>query len=88
MRYLVIETYLHGAAPVYERAAARGRLLPPGLLYIESWIDALNLSRCFQLMETDDQSLFQPWTAQWQDLVSFEVVPVINSIEAASRAQS
>jgi hypothetical protein len=87
VRYMVIETYVHGAGPVYERAAARGRMLPPGLTYIESWIDARGLDRCFQLMETDNPSDFDLWIAQWRDLVSFEIVPVIDSAEAASRAQ-
>jgi hypothetical protein len=83
---MVIETYLHGAEPVYERAAARGRMLPPGLTYIESWIDAHGLDRCFQLMETENPSNFDLWMAQWRDLVSFEIVPVISSAEAASRS--
>jgi hypothetical protein len=36
-----------------------------------------DLSRCFQLMETDDVTLFQRWIADWQDVVEFEVVPVV-----------
>jgi hypothetical protein len=55
---MVIETFLRGPGPVYARAAARGRMLPPGLSYVESWIDGRGLDRCFQLMETDDPSLF------------------------------
>jgi hypothetical protein len=83
---MVIEIYLRGAAPVYERAAAHGRMLPPGLVYHDSWIDARQLDRCFQLMETDDASLFEAWTARWDDLVQFEIVPVIGSAEAAARS--
>ncbi len=74
-----------GAQPVYERAAARGRLLPAGLEYVDSWVD-VRLERCFQLMETDDPALFDEWTAAWSDLARFEVVPVINSAEAAAQA--
>jgi hypothetical protein len=85
MRYMVIETYRHGPAPVYARAAERGRMLPPGLTYLDSWIDERRLDRCFQLMETDDPSLFDEWIARWRDLVEFEVVPVISSAEAAAR---
>jgi hypothetical protein len=33
---MVIETYTQGPAPVYERAAARGRMLPDGLRYLDS----------------------------------------------------
>jgi Protein of unknown function (DUF3303) len=86
MRYMVIERYRSGAGPVYERAAARGRMLPDGLTYVTSWVAAGELDRCFQLMETGDPALFDAWTRQWDDLVSFEVVPVITSAEAAARA--
>jgi hypothetical protein len=85
MRFMVIETFKHGPGPVYARAAERGRMLPPGLVYIESWVDERRLDRCFQLMETEDPSLFDAWIASWCDLVDFEVVPVIGSAEAAAR---
>ena len=47
MLYMVIENYRQGALPVYARAAERGRLLPPGLHYRDSWVDARSLDRCF-----------------------------------------
>ena len=35
-------------------------MLPDGLRYLDSWIDATPpIDRCFQLMETDDPSLFE-----------------------------
>ncbi len=86
MRFMVIETFKNGPEPVYARAAERGRMLPPGLSYVESWVDSRRLDRCFQLMEIDDPSLFETWIAAWSDLVDFEVVPVISSAEAAARA--
>jgi Protein of unknown function (DUF3303) len=83
---MVIETYRHGPEPVYRRAAERGRMLPPGLTYVDSWVvDDAALDRCFQLMETDDPALFDEWIAAWSDLVEFEVVPVIGSAAAAAR---
>lgn len=82
---MVIEHFVHGARPVYERAAAKGRMLPPGLLYLDSWIDE-RLHRCFQLMETDDPSLLDRWMAEWSDLVRFEVIRLVGSTEAAARA--
>src|SRR5919108_4909801 len=88
LRYMVIETYIDGPGPVYARAAERGRLLPPGLAYLESWIDERGLDRCFQLMETEDPTLFDQWIADWSDLVEFEIVPVISSAEAAARTAS
>jgi hypothetical protein len=82
---MVIETFVRGARPVYERAAENGRMLPPGLRYVDSWVGE-RLDRCFQLMETEDPSLLDRWMTRWSDLVSFEVVPLIGSAEAARRA--
>jgi hypothetical protein len=84
--YMVIETYTRGAAPVYQRAAERGRMLPKGLEYVDSWVEEPGLDRCFQLMETEDPSLFDEWIANWSDIADFEVVPVIGSAAAAARA--
>jgi hypothetical protein len=83
---MVIETYRAGHGPVYARAAAQGRMLPPGLTFIESWVDADRLDRCFQLMETEDRATFEPWIAAWADLVEFEIVPVVDSAVAAARS--
>ena len=63
-------------------------MLPPGLRFIDSWVDAGRLDRCFQLMETDDVGTFDPWIAAWADLVAFEIVPVVDSAEAAARSGS
>jgi hypothetical protein len=83
---MVIERYTSGPHPVYERAAARGRMLPDGLHYVDSWIvDDVSLDRCFQLMETDDPSLFDQWLDNWRDIGQFEIYPVIDSAEAARR---
>jgi hypothetical protein len=84
---MVVERFTQGARPVYERAAERGRMLPDGLRYLDSWVDE-RLERCFQLMETDDPALFDEWTARWRDLGEFEIVPVVSSAEAAERALS
>ena len=83
MLFMIIERFRSGdATPVYRRAAERGRMLPDGLRYVDSWV-AADLERCFQLMECDDPRLFEQWIARWQDLVEFEVVPVVSSQEAA-----
>ena len=60
-------------------------MLPPGLTYVDSWVDAQNLERCFQLMETDDATRFEAWITEWSDLAEFGIIPVIGSIEAAGR---
>ncbi len=86
MRYMVVERYVKGPGPVYEHAARHGRMLPEGLHYIDSWVVADDaLDRCFQLMETDDPSLFDVWVSRWEGLGEIEVYPVIDSAEAARR---
>lgn len=73
-QYMVIETFLPGCKDkVYERFHQKGRMLPPGLEYVNSWLEK-DGHRCFQLMETDDRSLFQSWMEHWKDLVAIEVV--------------
>ena len=82
MLFMVIERFKNrDAVAVYRRFRERGRMMPEGLKYIESWTEAY-FERCFQLMECDDPHLFQQWTVQWQDLVEFEVVAVLSSKEA------
>lgn len=85
MRYMVVEHFTKGARVIYERAREHGRMLPEGLVYIDSWIDANTLDRCFQLMETDDPALFDEWFSHWSDLGEIEVVPVIGSAEAMAQ---
>ncbi len=83
---MVIERYTHGPEPIYRRAAEKGRMLPDGLQYVDSWIvDDGALDRCFQLMETDDPTLFTEWLENWRDLADFEVLPVIRSSDAAQQ---
>jgi hypothetical protein len=83
MLFMVIERFKNrDAVAVYRRFRERGRMMPEGLKYIESWTEA-NFERCFQLMECDDpERLFEQWTARWQDLIEFEIVPVLPSKEA------
>jgi hypothetical protein len=83
MLYMVIERFKPNAAPeIYRRARIRGRQLPPGLEYVDSWVDS-SFVQCFQLMRTDDVSLFASWAKAWEDLVEFEIIPVRTSAEAS-----
>ena len=73
-RYMVIEHFLPDAKDrVYKRFREKGRMLPEGLIYIDSWLEK-DGDRCFQLMETNDKSTFDEWMDCWKDLVSFEIV--------------
>ena len=83
MLFMVIETFRdQNAKAIYRRFREKGRMMPDGLKFVESFV-AADLSRCFQLMETDDVSLFQRWVAAWSDLAAFEIVPVVAGKEAA-----
>jgi len=74
---MVIERFKDSKA-VYRRMREKGRMMPEGLKYAASWVEA-NCHRCFQLMECDDASLLQRWVLEWQDLIDFEIVPVVES---------
>ncbi|MEY2526112.1 MAG: hypothetical protein QOE73_883 [Verrucomicrobiota bacterium] len=81
MLYMVYERFAEGGAPeIYRRLKERGRMMPEGLEYVSSWID-VDLTKCYQLMQTDDASLFPLWTDNWKDLMEFEIVPVRTSAE-------
>ena len=83
--YMVVERFKNkDAAPVYRRFRESGRMMPEGLAYVSSWIDD-NFERCYQVMETDDRALLDEWMAHWNDLMEFEVYPVITSKEAVER---
>jgi hypothetical protein len=83
--YMIIETF-RGAqpAPIYERVQQRGRLAPPGLQYVASWV-TLDGAVCYQVMECEDRTVLDQWMAAWDDLVEFSVTPVMTSAEAAAK---
>ena len=79
MLFMIIERFKdRDPAPIYARLAERGRVMPEGLRYVDSWTEA-NFERCFQVLECDDVALIQEWILQWRDLVEFDVVPVTPS---------
>jgi hypothetical protein len=81
MLYMVIEQF-KDAPEIYRRFRQKGRMMPHGLNYISSWIDT-EFQVCYQLMETEDVTLFDRWTENWDDLMEFKVVPVRTSAETA-----
>jgi hypothetical protein len=83
--FMIVEHYRDGdPLPVYRRFRDQGRLAPDGLTYVASWIDE-SMATCWQVMEAADRSLVDAWIARWDDLVDFEVIPVITSPDAAAR---
>jgi hypothetical protein len=88
MLFMIIEHFRHpDARPVYTRFRTRGRIAPDGLQYVSSWVTS-DLTRCYQVMECEDRALLDQWIAAWEDIVDFEVHPVITSAEAAARVPS
>jgi hypothetical protein len=81
MLFMVVERFKNrDALAIYRRFNEQGRMMPEGIKYVGSWIEA-NFDRCFQLMECEDPRLFQQWAIHWQDLMEFEIVPVVPSKE-------
>ena len=71
---------------VGERFKRSGRMMPEGVAYHASWVDPPN-GRCFQVMEAPDPELLKLWVSRWDDLVDFEIVPVVSSSEFWSMHQ-
>jgi hypothetical protein len=82
MLYMIVESFRGGdAVPVYRRFRDKRRMAPDGLRYVSSWVTA-DFRRCFQVMECDDERLLERWTSNWDDLIDFEIVPVMTSTAA------
>jgi hypothetical protein len=88
MLLMVIERFKDGnAKPIGERFRRVGRMLPEGVIYLASWVDPAG-ARCFQLMDAPDAESLAAWTKRWDDLVEFQIVPVLTSADFWSRIQS
>jgi hypothetical protein len=86
MLFMVVEGFKDGdATPVYERFREKGRQLPEGVRYVNSWV-AADLTMCFQVMEAPDRATLDEWIERWNDLVDFEVVEVVTSAQAVELA--
>jgi Protein of unknown function (DUF3303) len=81
MLFMVIERFKNGdARAIGERFKSKGRMMPEGVVYHTSWVDAES-GRCFQVMEARSLELLKIWVSNWDDLVEFEVIPVVTSSE-------
>ena len=79
MLFMVIERFKDGNARlVGERFQHSGRMLPDGVVYHASWVEPAG-TRCFQIMEAPHSELLGLWVSRWQDLIDFEIVPVLTS---------
>jgi hypothetical protein len=83
MLFMVVERFKNqDALAVYGHLREKGRGLPEGLKYINSWVEP-NFDRCFQLMECDDLRLIQEWALHWHGFGTFEIVPVVTGKETS-----
>ena len=81
MLFMVIERFKEGALQAAgERFQRSGRMLPEGVAYVNSWMDASG-ARCFQLIEAPNRESLDPWISRWDDFVDFEIFPVLSSSE-------
>ena len=88
MLFMVIEHFKDGdAKPIGDRSRRHGRMLPEGVTYHASWVDSAGV-RCFQLMEAPHPESLTAWVRRWDDLVDFEIVPVLTSADFWSKAQA
>ena len=85
MLFLVIE-HFRDKNLLRQRFQRQGRMLPEKVVYQASWIDPAT-DRCYQVMEAVDRQALTPWLECWNDIVDFEVIPVLTSQEFWARAE-
>ena len=85
MLYMIIERFHPGKVRTrYKRFEEKGRMLPQGVNYINSWIDE-KVGICYQVMEAASQEKIKEWISNRDDLADFEVIPVLSSAAAKQR---
>lgn len=88
MLYMIIEKFHDGKVKaLYNRFAEKGRMMPAGVQYINSWINE-EVTVCYQVMESESIEGIQEWIANWNDIVDFEIIPVITSAQAKEKVFS
>jgi Protein of unknown function (DUF3303) len=81
MLFMIVERFKDGnAGAIGKRFELNGRMLPADVIYHASWVDVRG-SRCFQVMESPHRESIDVWVRSWEDLVEFEIVPVLTSAD-------
>ena len=84
MHFIVSWTFSpENANSTIERFKETGAPPPDGVPMVARWHDVAG-RRGFALAETDDAAAISKWTRQWNDLLAFEVVPVVNDEQLAA----
>ena len=85
---MIIERFHTGKVKIlYKRFAEKGRMMPDGVNYVNSWINE-DVTVCYQVMETDSIERLHEWISHWNDVSDFEIVPVISSAQAKEKVFS
>lgn len=85
MLYMIIEKFHAGKVKsLYKRFEEKGRMMPDGVTYINSWITE-DVTTCFQVMEADTFEKLNEWISNWNDLADFEIIPVLISPQAKEK---
>ena len=83
MLFMVIEHYTDKEA-VYKRFREKGRMMPDGVSYVNSWVSA-DGNTCYQVNDCLNETLLQEWADNWSDIVDFEFIPVISSHDMSEK---
>jgi hypothetical protein len=84
--FMVIERFSPGwKEKVYAHFEEHGRLLPDGLEYLDSW-RVLGENLCFQLMQTNDFSLFKIWQDNWDKIGPWGTIQIFEIEEKTDNA--
>ncbi len=82
---MIIEKFKPGKVKeLYLRFAEKGRMMPEGVNYINSWINE-EVTVCYQFMEAESVDKLNEWINNWNDLADFELLPVISSAAAKAK---
>lgn len=88
MLYMIIERFHEGKVKaLYQRFEDKGRMMPEGVRYINSWINE-TVTTCFQVMEAGSPGQIKEWISHWNDLAEFEIFPVITSAMAREKVMN
>ena len=84
-KYMIVERFKkEHIKELYARFDAKGRMLPEGVNYLDSWINE-DVETCYQLMESENLEKVKEWVSYWKDLADFEIIPVIDSKTAKEK---
>jgi hypothetical protein len=84
MHFIAIWTFApEHAAAATQRFMETGAPPPDGVTMLARWHDVSG-RRGFALARTDDAAAMAKWTRQWHDLLSFEVIPVVDDDQIAA----